>query len=141
MDNASWAAAVVSAFTFLGMLVQLYKSSSQRKWDLKDREEARKKVAAELESARQILEDKMEADRYNNLVTILQQFSVVLERLAEGHQAADRAYTEANDVNLKLLQMRKDLNTTLDAVPKVVVAPVVMQPRTPRATDPEPNQV
>lgn len=116
-DEVSWAAVAMSGLTTLGVLLQMWKVGRQRKWDLKEREEARQKIALELEAA----EDRARDERYRHLLSILEQFRMVMDKLVEGLAAAKVAYKEANDVNLKMARLHADLNKVVETVPKVVV--------------------
>lgn len=135
--ESGWAGVVISGITFLGVLVQLYKSRKQRSDDLADRASAR----AAADAAREAAERKAEQERYQHTLVILEQFRQIMAKLVEGLSAAKIAYKEANDVNLKMARLHEDLQKAVANAPKVVVVPtpITVVPHPPRAGDSTPS--
>ena len=78
--------------TVLGFGIQLYREKRNREWDLADRELARKQLAAKVEIAHES----------------------VMKKIEENTEISREAFTEANNVNAKLLKLAQQIDGSFD---------------------------
>jgi hypothetical protein len=85
--------------TIAGFAIQLFREWRNRKWDLEDRERARKELAEKVESAQTLAISKQKE---------------MLDKIEENTNISREAFTEANGVNQKLLLLQNQLNEPYD---------------------------
>lgn len=78
--------------TIAGFAIQLYREKRNRDWDVRDRELARALIAKKVEVAH----------------------DAVLQKIEENTEISREAFTEANNVNAKLLSMSNQINDRFD---------------------------
>lgn len=85
--------------TVIGFGIQMYRESRNRKWDLADRAAAREQMKAEMQTVK---EETVVAHE------------IVVKKIEENTEISRTAFSEANNVNAKLLTLAEAINTTYD---------------------------
>ena len=78
--------------TIIGFGIQLYREHRNRAWDLRDRELARQQLAEKVEVAHE----------------------TVMKKIEENMEISRVAFTEANNVNAKLLKLAQQIDGSFD---------------------------
>lgn len=85
---------IILITTILGFIYTVYRENRNRRWDLEDRERARKELADKLEIQHAKVADKVNADQ-----------KVIIDKIQENTEISVSAFKEANDTNKKIEQL------------------------------------